>query len=71
MLFFSKGVSCLVSHVLLSVWFASCLVFVSGKLVHVISADVGLGRGGTIHYILQCTLSPHLIYQTLLLRVWF
>ena len=25
---FSKGVSCLVSHVLLSVWFAWCLVFI-------------------------------------------
>ena len=39
---FSKGVSCLVSHVLLSALFAWCLVFISGKLIPVVSAGVGL-----------------------------
>ena len=28
-------------HILLSVWFAWCLVLVSGKLVHVTFADLG------------------------------
>ena len=39
---FSEGVSCLVSHTLLSAWIAWCLVFVSGELVHVVSTGVGL-----------------------------
>ena len=43
---FSKGVSCLVSCILLSAWFGWCPVFVSGGLVCVNSAGVGLGRGG-------------------------
>ena len=46
---FSKGVSCLVSRILLSVWFAWCLVFVSGGLVRVVSAGVGLGRDRCKH----------------------
>ena len=33
--------------ILLSVWFAWGLVLVSGKLVHVSSADLGLGRNET------------------------
>ena len=33
--------SCLVSHILLSVWFAWFLVSVSGKLILVVSAGVG------------------------------
>ena len=32
----------MVSHVLFSAWFAWCLVLVSGKLIQVVSADVGL-----------------------------
>ena len=33
---------------MLSGWFAWCLVFISGELVHVMSAVVGLGRDGTL-----------------------
>ena len=44
---FSKGISCLVSRILLSALFALYLVFVSGWLVCINSAGVGLGQGGT------------------------
>ena len=49
---FSKGVSCLVSRVLLSAWFALCLVFVLGKLVHV-NAGVGLWRLSFVCHLCQ------------------
>ena len=38
----------MVSRILLSAWLALCLVFVSGELVRLMSAGVGLGRDGTL-----------------------
>jgi len=42
---FRKGISHLVYvFCLVGIWFEWCLVFISGELVHVVSADVGLCR---------------------------
>ena len=48
---FGCAIDLTLSHILLSAWFAWCLVFVSWGLVCVNSAGIGLGRVGvsTIH----------------------
>ena len=43
---FIKGVSCFVLYILLSAWLASCLVFVSRKLIHLLMLGC---RGGGLY----------------------